>query len=317
VGYIASTAFYFFNHTWVAPVAVSPSDDKVVAVRAQLAAQQNERDKIAEDLAMAERTVAAEQAFQLEFAKAIRHDLEGRRVALDRARKLAGAAAAARAEITRTSSDYAASSEQHMNDEYAAGLIDRRDMLTGKFQLAQISSSNLSLAERESEFEQQAAELASETTALDALLADKANDSALSYDVLKIRREYDQSKLELAKDLEERARLEASLAREDEILDGLRGSAYLRALADHATVALVPYENLGHVAKGTPLYACRVAMIACRRVGSVLEVLPGEIQVKHPHRDATLRGQMIELRLDDVGAGEDEMLFAGGAPLGV
>ncbi len=50
LGYIGTTAFYFLNHTWVTPVAISPSDDKIVALQSQLAAQQNEYDRIAGDL---------------------------------------------------------------------------------------------------------------------------------------------------------------------------------------------------------------------------------------------------------------------------
>ncbi len=80
---------------------------------------------------------------------------------------------------------------------------------------------------------------------------------------------------------------------------------------------LVPYANLEHLGKGTTLYGCRLGMVVCREVGTVLEVLPGEIQVKNPHRDVTLRGQMVELKLDDAAAAEDEVLFAGGKPLGV
>jgi len=44
--------------------------------------------------------------------------------------------------------------------------------------------------------------------------------------------------------------------------------------------------------------------------------LPGEIQFKHPRRDTIVRGQMVELRLSDTSAGEDDVLFVGGQPLG-
>ena len=61
--------------------------------------------------------------------------------------------------------------------------------------------------------------------------------------------------------------------------------------------------------------SCRVAMVWCHEAGTVIEVLPGEVQFKHPHRDAMLRGKMIELKLSDPAAGQDETLFAGGKPL--
>jgi hypothetical protein len=56
-------------------------------------------------------------------------------------------------------------------------------------------------------------------------------------------------------------------------------------------------------------------MVICHKVGSVLEVLPGEVQFKHPHKDKMLRGQMVELKLDNSSAAEDDVLFVGGRPL--
>jgi hypothetical protein len=315
IGYIATTIFYLANHTWVTPVAISPSDQHVVQMQSQLATQQNERDKLVDELDQAERAIAAEQAFQLEFARAVRTDLDGRRAALDRARQLSDDAAAAREDIKRTNKDYAAQSDHRMADEYAAGLIDRQQMLQGKFQLAQITTSNLSLAERQSELDQRASELEVETRSLDAILANRGTRKGLSYDVLKIKRDYDASKLELARDIESRDRLRASIARQDKILTGISQDAYLRAVSDKATVALVPYDNLEHVEKGTPLYACRFSMLVCHRAGVVLDVLPGEVVVKQPQRDSTMRGQMIEMQLDDADAARHDVLFVGDKPL--
>jgi hypothetical protein len=316
LAYIATTAFYFLNHSWLTPATISANDDKVIALQGQLAAQMNERAKLVGELDQAERTIAAEQAFQIGFARAIKKDRDGRQLALGRAQLLARTAAATRTEIRQTNGDYSTQTVSKMNSEYDAGLIDRQAMLQGKFQLAQIKSANLSLAERQAEFDQRAAELAAETQSLDAILADKAQTSALSYDVLKIQRDYEASKLALAKDLDDRERLKGSLEREDKIIDGIKQSNYLRALADKATVALVPYANLDKVSKGTPLYACSLSMVWCHQVGKVIDVLPGEVLVKHPHRDAVLRGRMIEMQMTDNAAAQDEVLFAGGAPLG-
>jgi hypothetical protein len=315
LAYIATTAFYFLNHTWVTPVTVSANDDKVIALKGQLAMQQNERAKLMGDLDQADRSVAAEQAFQLAFARAIKRDLENRKAALDRAKQLSHAAASTRTQIRQTNDSYSSTTVDKMSQDYAAGLIDRQAMLAGKFQMAQISSANLSLAERQAEFDERASELAAETSSLDAILADKTQTAALSYDVLKIERDYDASKLQLAKDLDDRARLRASVARVDKIIDGIRQSNYLRALDDHATVALVPYTNLDDVKKGTKLYGCAASMLWCHEVGTVIEVLSGEVLVKHPHRDAMVRGQMVELQMSDAGAAQDDVLFLGGKPL--
>jgi len=315
VGYIASTLFYYVSKTWVTPTVVSASDEKVVQLKTELAAQLNNRDKLLADLHESERAIAAEREFQTEFGNAIKADLEGRKQALDRVRQLAGAAASTRVKIRSSNEEYAKASADKMQKDYDAHLIDEKSALGGNYQLAQISSSNLSIAERQAELERQAQELSAQTRSLDALLAQK--DTALSYDVLKIKRDYDTSKLALAKAVETEKTVTASLGRQEEIIAGINKSGYLRALGDKATVALVPYSNLDAVAPGTSLYECRIAMLWCHEVGTVVEVLPGEVTFKHPRRDTMVRGQMVELKLTDAAAGEDDVLFAGGRPLGL
>lgn len=319
VGYIAQTAFFYASSSWVVPMSVTPSDERVVSLQAQLAAQQNTRDKIADELAQAERAIAAQQMFQAEFGRAIKSDLEGRKLALGRIRELAAEAASTRASIRNTNNAYAGASRARMAAEYAAGLIDRSAMLSGKFQLAQITTSNLTLAERQAEFETRAQELEAQARSLDAILANASTtgDTALSYDVLKIKKEYEGSRLDLAKSTAERDTLKASIVRQDKIVASLQKSAYLRAIHDHATIVSVPYGNLSNVSKGAPLYACKLGMIVCHHVGEVIELLPGEVQFKHPHRDKGLRGQMVEVKLDadDTDAAADDVLFVGGKPV--
>jgi hypothetical protein len=314
IGYIATTAFYFVNRSWAAPVTVSPSDEKVVGLKAQLAAQQNVRDRLAAELDDTDRAIAAQQDFQSEFARAIQSDLKGRQVALARVRQLANQAEQTRTQIRHANDDFAADHADKMAKEYDAGLIDRSSMLNGKYQLAQISTSNLSLAERQAEFEQRAQQLAEETRSLDAILANNSS-SALTYDVLKIKRDYDQSKLELAHAMQNRKLVQASLVRQDEIIKGIQESAFLRVIHDKAVVAQVPYDNLKDVGAGTKLYSCKVAMVWCHEVGEVVVVLPGEVTFKHPRRDAVVRGQLVELKMSEPDAAAADVLFLGSEPL--
>jgi hypothetical protein len=225
------------------------------------------------------------------------------------------AARGTRNAIKASNSAYSAAQQKRMADEYAAGLIDRNNMLAGRFQLAQITSSNLSLAERQAEFETRAAELEAQTRSLDAILSDKPTDTPLSYDVLKIRQEHEASKLVLAQAKQTREVLVAALARQDQIVSGIKHSSYLRAIADGATVAMVPYGNLKNVSPHASLYTCRVGIIFCHKVGEVIEVLPGEVTFRHPHRDKMMRGQVVEMKLTDGNAAEDDVMFVGGRPL--
>ena len=188
-------------------------------------------------------------------------------------------------------------------------------MIDGKLQLAQISGSSLALAEKQAELDTRTAELAAAVAGLAAIVADDPANAPLSYDVLTIKRSYDASKLALAAARDTATMLAASLRRQDQLITNLERSAYLRALRDGASVAVVPYDNLANAGKGTALFACRAAMLLCRRVGTVIEVLPGEVTLRHPHRERQLRGRMIELLLDEPQAARNEVLFLGGAPL--
>jgi hypothetical protein len=315
LGYLITTAFFYMSNSWIVPMAISPTDEKVVSLQSQLAERQTTRDRIAADLDQAERAIAVQQEFQLEFAKAIKSDLEGRRAALKRMYQLSSIAASTRAQIKRSNSAYATAAQRRMAEEWKAGLIDRDAMLSGKFQMAQISGNNLSLAERQAEYETRAADLDSQTRSLEALLTNESAQGSLSYDVLKIKQEFERSRLETARAVQNRDMLKAALAREEKLLDSLAQSSYLKAIADEAHVAFVPYPNLSNVKKGEPVYGCWLTMVFCGKVGSVIEVLPGEVQFKHPTRDKTIRGQLVALKLDDDSDATDEVLFVGGRPL--
>ncbi|MFT3698776.1 MAG: hypothetical protein QM831_36860 [Kofleriaceae bacterium] len=315
IGYITTTAFFYWSNSWIVPTALAPTDEKIVSLQAQLAERQNQRDQTAMSLDQAERAIVVQQSFQDEFGKAIKSDLEGRKAALARMHELAGAAASTRVSIKKSNNAYATESQRRMNEEWRAGLIDRNTMLNGKFQLAQITSSNLTLTERQAEYETRAADLEAQTRSLESLLAGKATAGTLSYDVLKIKQEYNASRLETQRAIEQRDMLKLALEREDKLVASLKQASFLRAMADDAQVAFVPYGNLKTIEKGARLYACRLGMIFCHRVGTVLEVLPGEVQFKHPNRDKQLRGQMVELKLEDGAAATDDVLFVGGRPL--
>lgn len=317
VSYIVTSVFYYMNKSWVAPVAVSPTDEKVMAAKSQLLSMQDQRDRTAAELGQAERVIAAHQSFQSEFGKAIQGDRSDRLAALARLKALAATAAHTRSQIASTTNEFASKTESKMQKEFEAGLIDQNTALAGKYQVAQMAGANLSIAERQAEYESRATELENQARALEAIVSGKGANGALSYEVLKIKREYQASQLEMAKAKADRDVLKTSLARQDQQIADIKNGAYLRAVENGATVALVPYANLDGVGPGTKLYGCRLGFLVCREVGEVREVLRGEVTFKHPRRDAMLRGQMVELKLDDQTAAQDDVLFLGDKPLGL
>jgi hypothetical protein len=58
-----------------------------------------------------------------------------------------------------------------------------------------------------------------------------------------------------------------------------------------------------------------VGLFFCKKVGEVVEVLGGELSVKHPMTNAMLRGQSVQVQLTDTRAAERKVLFAGGRPI--
>ena len=321
VGYITTSVFYMVSDSWIEPMVVSPTDERVLNLRSQLAEKSNLRDQVALDLQHTERYIASQQEFQAEFVKAVKADLAERKTTLRRLRSLASGYAGERSRIRKSNRAFAKQSKAQMSQEYAARLIDRSEYLQGAFQLGQIATSNLSLAERQVEFETRAAEIDGEARALEAILSQKqaeaGGNGSLSYEVLKVKQEYDQSRLDTQKAIESRAALKESLARYDAILTSIKRSPWLRA-ADHtADVAFVPYSNLDEVKVGSSVYACGLEMIFCYQVGTVHELLPGEVTFKHPFREKDLRGQMVELKLDadEKGAVAKSVLFVGGRPM--
>jgi hypothetical protein len=284
-------------------------------MRSELAAQQNTRDQLAANLTSIDKAILAERSFQNEYAKAIAADVDGRRQSLEKVRELAGAAASTRTQIRSATNEFATEEDKRAAEEYKAGLIDRNGMIAHKQQMAGLATTNLGLAEKQADYERQAEELQLQTNALEGLISGKGAH-ALSYDVLKIKRDYDSSKLEVERDIAQRDAMKASLQRVDAIIAGLKKSPYLRALDDQAQVAMIPYANASNAKKGSPVYGCRIAMLWCHQVGTVTEVLPSEVQVTSPHGGKTERGLMVELKLDDVDAAREDVLFAGGKPLG-
>jgi hypothetical protein len=109
-------------------------------------------------------------------------------------------------------------------------------------------------------------------------------------------------------------RLGKSTARYDKLIADLQGSAYIQATERRVTVAFVPYENLDNVEVGMPIYACRWGLVWCREVGAVGPALKGEVTDTHPQTGSSLRGLMVEIRLDEEQATEEQALFVGKRP---
>ena len=181
----------------------------------------------------AERAIAVQQAFQAEFAKAIKSDLEGRKAALVRMHELATTAASTRAQIRNANSAYASASQQQMAEEWKAGLIDRqRD---ARRQVPARADLELEPVARRAPGRVRDARRRSRRA--DAARSRRCSRTPTRDDALSLRRPQDQAGVRgvAARDPEgDRGRATRSrraLEREDKLLASLKQSSYLRALS--------------------------------------------------------------------------------------
>jgi hypothetical protein len=328
ISYLGLNLFYFFNRSWVTPTIISPTDERVLQLNTERAQQESLRDKLraerAELLANLhdnDRIIAVQQQFQESYSRAVQADRRDRAAELAKLHSLARAYLQAKAEIESSNEAYSRLSRQRGQDLAAANLIAEDAQINSDYQLAQIAHANLTLEEKEVELDTKTALLRREEEALGAALAPR-DGAQLSYDALRIRQEYQRSVLEAERARESRgaiargiSALDASIARFDRILNTIERSPYLLALDRKVTVAFVPYANLPGLSRGQALFGCRLRVLACSTMGKVVDILPGEVAVKHPLHNTMLRGQMVQIELGEASAAEQPVLFAGRPPL--
>jgi hypothetical protein len=328
VSYFVVHAFYLVSDSWLAPVILSPSHERVIEANAQLASHQYQRDKLAAEraqlateLAQAERVAAVNAGYLTRFEAALDAELAG-------VRKERGTYATLRAQARRTGRllNERGRELQAVKGEVAAKerelrLVTREAAAAEDLSMARIEQTAATMAQAEAELALRNEQLGRREESLRAAKAG-GGGVAVTYDVLAMERERDHWRLEAqyarerAEDLKRQlGLLDDAVARYDALLAQIRQSPYLRAFTERVTIAFVPYDNLSEVRAGEPLFACALGLVWCQEVGRVVAALDGEVSARHPQSNEPLRGQMVELALDDREAAEHLVLFAGNKPL--
>ncbi len=104
-----------------------------------------------------------------------------------------------------------------------------------------------------------------------------------------------------------RAAAVASLARQRALLAEVEGRPLYRAMKAATDVAFIPYDQLPAVGPGAAVVACTWSIFACTRVGTVGEILPGEVVTEDPWGQRA-RGQYAVLELHDPEAIREKVL---------
>lgn len=338
LSFIGMNGFFFVSRSWVAPTVVSPSDDRVLALSGQLAHQTTVHEKLVVEQAdllakreVAERVIAAEEAFQVQLRQTVISELVLRRAQLARFSALRDEFASRQKEIQRATDEYSKAARERLDELKKAHLVDADGYLRAGHEMAQLSLSTLELAEADTTLQIRIGVLVRDVEALHAMSQETAEGGpeaaasshgvSLSFEVLRMKQEYARSIFDLARARSDRSVAQQGIAANsngieqcDRILKGLKGSPYGSASERRLTVAFVPYDNASSVVPGHPVYGCRLGFVWCRRVGRFGEMLEGEVSARHPLFSQNERGVLVRIELDEAASAESRVLFAG-APL--
>ncbi len=327
--FIATNLFYMINESWVTPMQLSSTDPRVLQLTQQYSAAKAARDGVATQklelgsrLMDSTRIIASEGKFQAAFDEAMKADLQDRSGQLEEFRKLIGNLQRTRRDVAAANRAYTNISKEQLKKEFAAGLIDKDAQVKGGYELAEIQGANLGLHEKNVEIDARVMDLQRQVASLQT--AGAHGDGAMSYEILHMRHEYEQSVLTSKKAADDADALTKSIAMFDKTLADydvqlarIEKAPYVQAADKSVSTAFVPYDNVSAIQVGDKVYKCSVGFLFCSKVGKVAEVLDGEILGKHPFHNRELRGVLIRLELTDPKAIEKPVLHLGRAPLGI
>lgn len=335
VSYLGINVFFLVSSRWVLPAIVSPTDERVLLLRSQIAQHSALRAKLLAEREVAEaalrdarRLVTVQGAFAERARAALTADLADRAADLRLLTRLATQQRTSEADAASASDALAGISREQLDAERGARVIDRDEYIRGQYQLTQMADARVSMAGRNLEIVRERRAVEREIAALRSLLAAPAAfgtgelDGTLTPEVLLLAQELARGELERQKAVDglETAKttlgaIDIALEQYDQLLGSLENSAYLEALEQRLTIAFVPYDNLGSISAGERLFGCHLGVLVCSEIGTIVRVLEGEVMLDHPLRRETLRGRMVELDVEEPLWAQEKVLFAGRAPL--
>ncbi len=313
--WVGRQAYLAITDSFVAPIILGPDNDAVIASKLSLSQLEVERAKTASEaesieaeLTAADRAIARLQALSrtvtgaLDWTSAV-------------TRRLAAASADdhktlfAEETVLREMIAQQERATESARKNLAAGLIASADYVKEQLSLHQLRVALLEngRTRAQSELALDQAELAQSS------LSSKRGAPAMPERIMRedqlVRIELDLIKLEAerrAKQSEQKV-VRDKLAKIDELEAQLKARPMYRAVAERLDLAFVPYTQSDGVREGAEVYDCVWGLFACRAVGTVGEVVPGETVLPDPWGNQS-RGHFAILKLTDGAAARSKTL---------
>lgn len=318
LGKLALAGFYVFHDSFVAPLILSPDSDAVLPSKMNLARLEAERATLLARIDQASAALRAAEAGAeklRELKQTVGEGLDFTQTVTTETVRTSTRDMSALAEQRRLIEQRVNQQENHVAElarQLEAGLVRKADLERERDVLSQ-----LRLGALQNEREQLASSVQHHTSALAqrALSSAKQGKALSTPEMIQqkeqlIRIDVDLLKLE-AEQVSKRSELrnsEEELQKLDGLVQQVKDRPVFRAIDSQQNVAFVPYTQLDGVTPGAPVYACAVwGLLDCEKVGSVSQVLPGEVAAQDPW-GAVARGQYALLSLQDASAAKAKVL---------
>jgi hypothetical protein len=318
--YAFLVSFFVLSDSWVAPILLSPSQERVLAFQPQIAALQAALNKQKIELVTAKATVTA-LSTQTEQIDLLMRRIDG--AMSTEASQLAATSKAInqmlvdkRADIKDTEQSIADAQRllKQVDAELASKLItsdqaaQRRVALQSALNAATDAKAQaITLTEQSRQMQAGSNTLRGGASSLVAITSVKQ--------AIDLRALQAQSQIQLVTATATIEALEQSITENERVMEVAKTSPYFRALREPVPVAFVPYENANSVKVGMPVYDCYLKVIACRKVGEVVRLYDAEEYARHPLFKTDLKGRLTEIKFENPDSAQSQVLFVGGKPL--
>ena len=313
LSYICVMGLYAVNTSWIAPVLLSPTDDKSLNLTEWLLTTQNNIETLTLDVKRQSDTVAEMKthratlvALEPDLEAAIKRESKHNVIA---GRELAHLEQQKQADNVRmgTVLSQLTELESSTHKELAAGLITKKDAVAQVVAVNQVKNvytdDQISTVLLKDNILQKST---IDTHALDVL--DKK--AALQSQIAQLDIAIAMAEKQIQTETVQIERLNTAMA-------AMTQTPYylVKSQGKPASFAFVPYDNQGAIKVGAKVYDCYLQVLGCHAVGSVQKVFATEEHAAHPMFRTDMRGFLVQLDLEHQESAKSKTLFVNSKPL--
>lgn len=304
--------YYVFGTSWVAPLAISPSNDLILQLTGQLVSSQQAMNALVLDRNRLDASLDTMRTQRREL-KALDKQLDD---AISQQRnsdsvngpELATLDRQKRKDIVDTEKvfDDVSNVKNEIERDLKVGLITKGDAAQQRTAITQFTNSYTDSKVGEVMMRDNVLQKNSQAVDLVQVLARKADLEA----------EITQLDINISIGEQQRVSDQTQIGVLQKAIDTAKQSPYYRVSQGTETLnyAFVPYDNRNSARVGTSVFECYAWVVGCYQVGTVQEINLDEQKATHPIWKSDMRGFLVRLELTQIDAAKSKTLFIGKKP---